>query len=575
MKRACKIILPILLIALLLCGGFWYLKNYQRSFVAGFLERRGDSAMSASHYSSAVRYYRWAWELDSADPTLAISLADAYRHVDNYTKAEYTLVNAISATPEELQLYLALSETYVAQDKLLDASRLLDRVEQAEIRAELERMRPAEPVLTPESGYYSQYISVSLTSADATAYLSLDGEFPSLEDDAYTDPVQLSAGETAVAALCIGENHLVSSAVYASYTIGGVVEPVTLQDSTLDTCVRQLLNLSETDVIMTDALWEITELTVPQGVTTLSDLTYFTGLKTLTIQNYQGGDFSFLSNLSQLEHVDFTNSLITSDTIALLGQQTNLKWLSLNSCGVSNLSGLSTCAALEYLDLANNHISDLSALANCSNLAELYLRGNAVTKLDVLATMEQLQRLDLSYNAVENLDALKACTKLTALNLSHCALTDISAVGNIPSLTKLVASSNALETIDGLEHCVNLTEIDLSDNKLISVVELSGIDTLKTVNINYNDVVNVPHFSQNSQLEKFYADHNFMEDLSGLAACTHLNYVTLDYNNISNIDVLANCYSLVEVNVFGTKIHTNAAVQKLLDRDIIVNYTPE
>lgn len=66
-----------------------------------------------------------------------------------------------------------------------------------------------------------------------------------------------------------------------------------------------------------------------------------------------------------------------------------------------------------------------------------------------------------------------------------------------------------------------------------------------------------------------------MEDLSGLANCLHLNYVTLDYNNISNIDVLANCYNLVEVNVFGTRIHTNAAVQKLLDKGIIVNYTPE
>ena len=95
------------------------------------------------------------------------------------------------------------------------------------------------------------------------------------------------------------------------------------------------------------------------------------------------------------------------------------------------------------------------------------------------------------------------------------------------------------------------------------------------MNLNYNDIVNAPHFSQNSQLETLYADHNFMEDLSGLANCLHLNYVTLDYNNISNIDVLANCYNLVEVNVFGTRIHSNAAVQKLLDKGIIVNYTPE
>ena len=575
MKKFFKVLLPVLLVALLLGGGIWYLRNYQGDFFSNFLQRRGDAAMAGEHYTTALRYYRWAWELDDTDPDLAVSLASAYAHTDNYTKAEYTLVNAIAAMPEELQLYLALSETYVAQDKLLDASQLLDRVENESIRTQLTEARPDAPVLTPESGYYSEYISVGLEASSGTAYLSVDGSFPSLEDDAYAAPVQLTAGETSAIALCIGDNGLVSSAVYASYTIGGVVEPVTLQDSALDTYIRQLLELGQDDAIMSNALWAISELTVPQDVTSLADLRYFTGLKTLTIQNFQGGDFSFLENLSQLEHVDFTGSLVTSDTLSLLGQQKNLKWLNLSTCGVSDLSSLSGCTQLEYLTLANDHVADLTPLAACGNLQELYLRGNAITALDTLGTMDQLQRLDLSYNAVTNLGALAACKQLTALNLSHCSLADISAVGNIPSLTKLVASSNALETIDGLENCVNLTELDLSDNKLISVVELSGIDTLKTVNLNYNDIVNAPHFSQNSQLEKFYADHNFMEDLSGLANCLHLNYVTLDYNNISNIDVLANCYNLVEVNVFGTRIHTNAAVQKLLDKGIIVNYTPE
>ena len=222
-------------------------------------------------------------------------------------------------------------------------------------------------------------------------------------------PVQLTAGETSAIALCIGDNGLVSSAVYASYTIGGVVEPVTLQDSALDAYIRQLLELGQDDAIMSNALWAISELTVPQDVTSLADLRYFTGLKTLTIQNFQGGDFSFLENLSQLEHVDFTGSLVTSDTLSLLGQQKNLKWLNLSTCGVSNLSSLSGCTQLEYLNLANDQVADLTPLAACGNLQELYLRGNAITALDTLGTMDQLQRLDLSYNAVTNLGALAAC----------------------------------------------------------------------------------------------------------------------------------------------------------------------
>ena len=245
MKKFFKVLLPVLLVVLLLGGGIWYLRNYQGDFFSNFLQRRGDAAMAGEHYTTALRYYRWAWELDDTDPELAVSLASAYAHTDNYT-----LVNAIAAMPEELQLYLALSETYVAQDKLLDASQLLDRVENESIRTQLAEARPDAPVLTPESGYYSEYISVGLEASSGTAYLSVDGSFPSLEDDAYAAPIQLTAGETSAIALCIGDNGLVSSAVYASYTIGGVVEPVTLQDRALDTYIRQLLELGQDDAIM-------------------------------------------------------------------------------------------------------------------------------------------------------------------------------------------------------------------------------------------------------------------------------------------------------------------------------------
>ena len=580
MKKLLKILIPVVILAVLLTGGVWYFTHFQSSLASQFLRGRGDAALADENFDRAVTYYQWAWDLEPGDPELSIDLASAYRGVENFTKAEYTLVNAISASPDNLDLYLALSETYIAQDKLLDAAEMLDNVTNEAVRSELEQMRPEPPVLEPESGYYTEYISVGLSvptsveSNGGTAYLAVGGEYPSLEDSAYESPIELGGGETKAIAVCVGSNNLVSTMVYGGYTIGGVIEEVTLSDSVLDGHVRQLLELGADEVMMTDDLWSITELTVPEGVASLADLSYFTGLTKLTIQNFQGEDFSFLANLSKLETVDFSGSLITTQTINLLGQQTNLKWLSLNASGVSNLSGLATCANLEYLDVSNDHVTDLSPLANCPNLRELHMASNAVTSLDVVATLNNLEVLDLSYNAVENLAALRACTQLQELNLSHCSLEDISALGEIPSLTHLNASSNELTSIDGLENCVNLVEVDLSENKLVSIIQFSDIDTLTVININYNDVVKVPSFTTNSQLQKFYADHNFMEDLSGLVNCRYLNYVTLDYNNISSIDALADCPNLVEVNVFGTNIHSNADVQALLNHGIIVNYTP-
>ena len=50
-----------------------------------------------------------------------------------------------------------------------------------------------------------------------------------------------------------------------------------------------------------------------------------------------------------------------------------------------------------------------------------------------------------------------------------------------------------------------------------------------------------------------------------------LTHVFMDYNVLTNIDILEDCFCLVQVNVFGNEIKD---VEKLRDRDIIVNYDP-
>lgn len=54
-------------------------------------------------------------------------------------------------------------------------------------------------------------------------------------------PVTLGGGESKLVAIAVGSNGLVSDAAYGGYTVGNVVEPVTLEDSALDTLVRELL----------------------------------------------------------------------------------------------------------------------------------------------------------------------------------------------------------------------------------------------------------------------------------------------------------------------------------------------
>ena len=53
----------------------------------------------------------------------------------------------------------------------------------------------------------------------------------------------------------------------------------------------------------------------------------------------------------------------------------------------------------------------------------------------------------------------------------------------------------------------------------------------------------------------------------------NLNYIYMDYNPIDDITFLANCPSLIQVNVYGTEVSEDE-VNALLDRSIIVNFAP-
>lgn len=572
MRKTLIVILCIVLVLAILAGVAWYFLIHQRDMTAERCAELAEQALRSGRYSRAIRLYSTAYELDPANYDLAISLANTYAGAGNYTKAEYTLVHAISDHPDAIALYLALSRTYVAQDKLLDAQQMLDHVENAAVRAELEKMRPEAPVLSPESGYYSDYISVSLTYRTGTAYLCTDGEYPSVQDAPYSAPVELPGGETTVQAIAVGDNGLVSPLAIGGYTIGQIVEEVVFDSPEFESFVRETLAL--TGPVMTSDLWNVAELTVPDTVSQVSDLRYFTGLRTLNLQNYHGGDFSFLESLPLLETLDLSQSSVSTLALEVLGGRASLRSLNLGSCGVTDVTSLGTLNELQNLDLSNNAVSNISPLAGCAGLQTLNLSGCHISDLSAVAALSNLQSLDLSYNTPTSLSPIGQCRQLRQIDLSNCGLIDISVLGSCTQLTRLTAAHNDLTGIPGLDKCTSLEEVDLSYNKLTSIDELGPINSLILVNINENDVVNIPPFTPECRLQKFYADHNFLEDLSGLTALPYLNYVTLDYNNIGNIDALADCANLVQVNVFHTNIGSAEEVKALTDRSIIVNYTP-
>ena len=552
MKYILKIFLIVLLVVAIIGAACWFFLVQRPDLTMSVFAHWGDYFYDAGRYNRAVSLYETACKLSPNNANLPVRLAQAYINSGNYTKAEYTLVSAITNNPESVQLYVALSKTYIEQDKILDAEQMLDRITSADVKAQIDALRPNVPVLSPESGYYSEYIDVAVTATGGTAYLAVNQDYPSIETDAYEAPVTLEAGDSKVVVVTVAENGLVSDAVYGGYTIGSVVEEVKLSDSALDSYVRELLGKSASDTIMSDELWELEELTLPESVQDISDLTRFAGLKTLTIQNATGLDLSVLPQLTTLQTLDLSGTTLPTSTLDAIGTLPELKKLVLQSCAVTAINPLVGLSNLEYLDLTNNSVTDLTAITALEHLKDLYLTNNPV----------------------KSITYLNSCLELERLHIENCGVSRLSSLAGNTSLQELYASNNEISDISVLSDCVSLSVLDISDNQVKDVSVIANLPELTYFLASHNQIESLPTFdTATCKLVRINVNNNQLTDLSPLKGLPALNYIFADYNQISDISGLEDCPLLTQLNLFDNPVN-EAQVKALQEIGRIVNYTP-
>lgn len=570
MKTSFKRILPILLVIVIIFSIVWYLFVYDKDFTRDILLQQARFFESRSEHGIASWFYDQAYSQSGNDQEVAIELAEQYRSSGNYTKAEYTLSNAI-ADGGSVELYVALSKLYVEQDKLLDAVTMLDNVSDPEIKAQLEQDRPAPPEANPASGFFSQYITVAVESTSGTLYVSCDGEYPSTRTDAYTNGIPLSAGENTILALSVGDNGLVSRLSVFGYTVGGVIEEVTLTSPELDALVREQLGFRAEDRLLTSDLWNITSLTIPSSVTEYTDLQYLPYLTSLTIENGNFADLQVLANLSQLTHLTVTGSVVGAKDLATIASLPGLTDLTLSDCSLSSIGNLAGAPALRYLDLSGNTIRDISALSSVSTLRELDLSHNALTTLNALVALKELIRLDVSYNSLASVTPLAGCTALVELDISNNAIGSLDGVEGLTALVKLNAGHNKLTDAGLLSGNTTLAELTLSNNSLLDISSLSSLTALQYLDFSYNEVTELPQWNKSCALVHIAGSYNQLRSLDSLGGYENLNTVLMDYNSIASVNALAQCPQLIRVDVSGNPVKD---VSKLTEQSIIVNYTP-
>ena len=467
-KTIKRIITFVLALAVIGCA-VWYIWIYDRDFARDILLAQARYLDSDGRQDLATWFYDQAYLFADNDEDVAIELAQQYKSSGNYTKAEFTLTRAIANRPS-IKLYTALCQTYVEQDKLMDAVNMLDKISDPAIKAELDQIRPAPPAVSKEPSYYTEYISVDFTAENGTIYLSFDGEYPSVHEDVYAGTVDLPQGETNIMALTIGDNGLVSSRVTYGYTIGGVIEAVVFADPAIEAQVRANLGLDEDAVIYTNDLWTITSFTVPHGAKVYSDLTRMIYLKELTIYNAVSDELSCLASLPELESLFITACAPTKETLTTIASLEHLTALTIAQCELSDISPLANASKLEYLDLSYNSIRNVSPIGSLPVLNALYLAHNALTDVTDLSGLSSLETLDVSYNSLTTISPLTNNTALKNLNASNNLIETLGSLNNLPNLEKLNLSHNSLTNVSVLGKCENLVDVDISNNSLKDIL---------------------------------------------------------------------------------------------------------
>jgi len=576
MKKAIRIIVPLILVlAIIICSG-WYLLVYDREFTRDVLLYTARYLDSTGNHNSATWFYNLAYKQAINKDVVAIAMADQYKALGNYTKAEYTLSQAI-ADGGGVDLYIALCKTYVEQDKLLDAVNMLKNVQNADIKAQLDALRPKTPVCSPDpsttGSYFTQYITIQLTSDQGTLYASNRGEIPSVHSDRYHDGITLKAGKNVIYAVAVADNGLVSPTAIFGFTVGGVIEKVTFADPAVEAAVRQVLSVDSSKVLYTNDLWSIKNFTVPSGAKTLADLQHMAYLEQLTINQGISGQLSYISSLANLKELSISGTVVSAEELALISGLPSLQRLTLSNCGLSTINGLQNAKELVYLDLNSNSLRDITYLSQLQKLQELHLHHNALNDLQALASLTALSHLNVSNNNLTSIAPLARLSNLKHLEAANNSLTDISYVRQLGALEQLDLSYNSVADVAPLAACTNLRILNISNNALTNIIPLSALNKLAILNFSNNKVTALPQWNVSaSELVSIDGSYNQLKTLEPLKELPRLNHVLMDYNKeIKSVNELASCPVLIKVSIYGTKV-TDVTV--LTDQSILVNYNP-
>jgi len=201
---------------------------------------------------------------------------------------------------------------------------------------------------------------------------------------------------------------------------------------------------------------------------------------------------------------------------------------------IESLDPLSDLTNLEYLNLGSCAISDIQALSSLTNLRELNLSGNLITDLSPLNNLQKLRKLNILFN-----DELR----------------DFSPIGNLINLQELdISMSHEPGNLSGFENLKLIRELDLNlyyfgwprdgnreDSRLYYEDREAFQKKYPIKELNIESVTRMPN------LEDFtISSYNAIVDLSPLHQFEKLQNLRLNINKAEDIEYISQIPSFLK-----------------------------
>lgn len=203
---------------------------------------------------------------------------------------------------------------------------------------------------------------------------------------------------------------------------------------------------------------------------------------------------------------------------------------------------------VKYLNLFGCDISDLSPLDKLAKLRVLFCDATLVSDLSPLANLTALQLLSCSSTLVSDLSPLANLTKLQSFSCGRTQVSDLSPLANLTALRWLVFPSTRVSDLAPLAKLTTLQSLDCSSTQISDLSPIANLTALQSLFCYKTQVSNLAPLAKLTALKMFDCYQTQVSDLAPLAKLTALQSLNCSETEVSDLSpILAKILNGIDV----------------------------